>query len=83
MRYIQRISLLFIVFSALLTGCSAQYEKSTSSPLPFRRIKEGWTAGFADLPADHDSAQFMLDSGWGSLPSGIRRECPIPERKQS
>ena len=71
MKYIQRISLLFIVFSALLTGCSTQYEKSYQFTSAFQEDQEGWVAGFADLPADYDSAQFMLDSGWGSLPSGL------------
>jgi hypothetical protein len=71
MKYIHRISLLFIVFSALLTGCSTQYEKSYQFTYTFSEDQEGWTAGFADLPADYDSAQFMLDSGWGSLPSGL------------
>jgi hypothetical protein len=71
MKYIHRISLSLIVFSALLTGCSTKYEKSYQFTSAFHEDQEGWVAGFADLPADYDSAQFMLDSGWGGLPSGL------------
>jgi hypothetical protein len=71
MKHIHRISLLFIVFSTLLTSCSTKYEKSYQFTSTFDEDQEGWTAGFADLPADYDPAQFMLDSGWGSLPSSL------------
>ena len=32
---------------------------------------EGWTAGFADLPVDHDQATYELDHGYRSLPEGL------------
>ena len=32
---------------------------------------EGWTAGFADLPADFDPALYELDSGHRPLPDGL------------
>jgi len=71
MKYIHRISLLFIVFSALLTSCSTKYEKSYQFTYTFNEDQEGWAAGFADLPADYDPTFFALDSGWGKLPSGL------------
>lgn len=54
MKYSHRIGLLFIVFSALLTGCSTQYEKSYQFTSAFQEDQEGWVAGFADLPADYE-----------------------------
>ena len=54
MKFIHRISLLFIVFSVLLTSCSTKYEKSYQFTYTFDEDQEGWTAGFADLPADYD-----------------------------
>jgi hypothetical protein len=71
MKYIHRISLLFIVFSALLTSCSTKYEKSYQFTYTLNEDQEGWTAGFADLPADYDPTFYALDSGWGKLPSGL------------
>jgi hypothetical protein len=71
MKYIHRISLLFIVFSALLTSCSTQYEKSYQFTYTFNEDQEGWVAGFADLPADYDPTFYALDSGWEKLPSGL------------
>ena len=32
---------------------------------------EGWTAGFADLPADFDPSTYELDSGHRPLPDGL------------
>ena len=55
MKYSHRIGLLFIVFSALLTGCSTQYEKSYQFTSAFQEDQEGWVAGFADLPADYEA----------------------------
>ena len=32
---------------------------------------QGWTAGFADLPVDHDQSTYELDHGYRSLPEGL------------
>ena len=37
-------------------------------PFDFTASDEGFAAGFADLPADHDPEQFALQSGWTNLP---------------
>ena len=40
--------------------------------LTFDGGAEGWTAGFADLPADFDPALYELDSGHRPLPDGLK-----------
>lgn len=32
---------------------------------------QGWTAGFADLPVDHDQSTYELDHGYRLLPEGL------------
>jgi len=71
MKHIHRLSLLWIIFSAFLVSCSAQYEQAYQFNYTFDEDQEGWVAGFADLPADHDPVFFALDSGWSKLPSGL------------
>lgn len=39
----------------------------------FRSDAEGWTAGFADLPVDHDQQFFELDSVHRPLPDGLHQ----------
>ena len=39
----------------------------------FERDAEGWTAGFADLPVDHDPQLFELDSAYRALPDGLHQ----------
>jgi len=70
-RYIKQISLLLIVLAGSLMGCSADYEQAYQFSYTFDKDQEGWTAGFADLPADYDPGSYALDSGWGELPSGL------------
>lgn len=71
MKYVTHLFFLLIIASVFLTSCSANYEQEYQFNDTFDKDQQGWVAGFADLPADYDSAQFMLDSGWGSLPSGL------------
>ena len=40
----------------------------------FERDAEGWTAGFADLPVDHDPQLFELDSAHRALPDGLHQQ---------
>lgn len=39
----------------------------------FHRDAEGWTAGFAGLPVDHDPQLFALDSAHRALPDGLHQ----------
>ena len=39
----------------------------------FLRDAEGWTAGFAALPVDHDRQLFELDSVYRALPDGLHQ----------
>ena len=71
MKYVTQIFFWLIILSVFLTSCSANYEQVYQFNDTFDEDQQGWVAGFADLPADYDPAQFMLDSGWGSLPSGL------------
>ena len=71
MKYVTGNLFWLIVLSAFLTSCSADYEDVYQFNDTFDKDQQGWVANFADLPADYDPDQFMLDSGWGSLPSGL------------
>jgi hypothetical protein len=55
----------------LIMGCSGDFEKEFQFNYTFEEDQQGWTAGFADLPADFDESFYELDSGWGALPSGL------------
>ena len=71
MRFTKRTYLLLMVFAVLLVSCSAKYELAYQFSYTFDEGQEGWTAGFADLPADYDLVLFELDSGWSELTSGL------------
>ena len=66
-----KVNLSWIIFSAFLLGCTAQYDQAYQFRYTFDNDQEGWQAGFADLPADYDPDLFELDSGWSKLPSGL------------
>jgi len=70
MKYVTQLFFLLVVLAVFLTGCSTNYEQEYQFNDTFDEDHQGWITGFADLPADYDD-QFMLDSGWGSLPSGL------------
>ena len=55
----------------LIMGCSGGYEQEYQFDYTFEEDEQGWTAGFADLPADYDQELYQLESGWGELPSGL------------
>jgi hypothetical protein len=55
----------------LTMGCSGDFEKEFQFNYTFEADEQGWTAGFADLPADFDKTFYELDSGWGALPSDL------------
>ena len=70
MKYVTQLFFLLVVLAVFLTGCSTNYEQEYQFNDTFDEDEQGWVASFADLPADYDD-QFMLDSGWGILPSGL------------
>ena len=72
MRHITQILLSLIVLPVFLTSCSAGYEQAYQFSYTFDQDQQDWTAGFADLPADHDPDAYALDFGWGELPSGLQ-----------
>ena len=54
-----------------LVSCSGGYEQEYQFDYTFEEDQQGWVTDFADLPADYDPVIYELDSGWGSLPSGL------------
>ncbi len=54
------------------TSCTSnQGTTETEFQFTFQSGAEGWTAGFADLPADFDPSIYELDSGHRPLPPGL------------
>ena len=49
----------------------AQDDSEVTFDFTFESNSEGWIAGFADLPVDHDKSTFELDSGHRPLPDGL------------
>ncbi len=69
------IRFLWISLSLLLlalVSCSGGYEQEYQFDYTFEEDQQGWVTDFADLPADFDETFYELDSGWGSLPSGLK-----------
>ena len=56
----------------LIMACSGEFEKEFQFDYTFEEDEQGWVTDFADLPADFDETFYELDSGWGSLPSGLK-----------
>jgi hypothetical protein len=54
-----------------LVSCTGSYEQEFQFDYTFEEDQQGWVTDFADLPADFDETFYELDSGWGSLPSGL------------
>jgi hypothetical protein len=52
-------------------SCTGSYEQEYQFDYTFEEDQQGWVTDFADLPADFDETFYELDSGWGSLPSGL------------
>ena len=63
-----------IVLIAYLTITSCTSTKGATEAefsFTFQSDAEGWTAGFADLPANFEPSIYELDSGYRPLPSGL------------
>ena len=71
------MALILISFAVLplATGSSPVYAQTSDIEkvfeFDFQQDAEGWTAGFADLPADFDQNVYELDSGFRELPEGL------------
>jgi hypothetical protein len=61
----------FTLHVGMPTAAHAQSNGETGFISNFENDDEGWTAGFADLPADFDQETFELDSGFRQLPVGL------------
>jgi len=59
------------LLSFILVSCAGNYDTELQFNYTFDEDEQGWTTGFADLPADYDPAIYELDSGWSELPSGL------------
>ena len=61
-----------IIACLMGTSCSSnQGSTEAEFNFTFQGDAEGWTAGFADLPADFDPSIYELDSGYRPLPPGL------------
>ncbi len=54
------------------TSTPTEVPREMEFKFTFAEDAEGWTFGFADLPADYDQSSFELDSGYRELPSGLK-----------
>ena len=62
------------LFAAWMSGASCTQTQEAAEvefSFSFQGDAEGWTAGFADLPADFDPSIYELDSGHRRLPDGL------------
>lgn len=67
----QQIALV-LISCLTITSCTAtQGATEAEFSFTFQSDAEGWTAGFADLPANFDSSIYELDSGYRPLPPGL------------
>ena len=65
-------ALYLLLFSSNVSPASAQTpELEMSFEFTFDTDVEGWTSGFADLPADFNQEIYELDSGFRELPEGL------------
>ncbi|MDE2901129.1 MAG: hypothetical protein OXN15_08960 [Chloroflexota bacterium] len=64
-----------LVAAALLAPSAAMAQGAETAEFTylFHSDAEGWTAGFADLPADHDPQTLDLDSVHRALPDGLHQ----------
>ena len=62
---------MFFAASDVWPASAQTQEQGLSFEFKFQTDAEGWTAGFADLPADFDQDIYELDSGFRELPEGL------------
>ena len=68
--------LMMVLYGASFTSVYAQSAPPPPAPpvefsYTFENDPQGWTTGFADLPADYDQSFYELDSGHRELPSDL------------
>lgn len=62
---------LLLVLSVLVGCAPGSLDTEFEFVYDFERDAEGWTTGFADLPAGYDTALYELDAGHRELPQGL------------
>ncbi len=65
------LALAFGLALALPAGAQAEGGEVEEFTFAFERSAEGWTTGFADLPADAPQDLYELDGGYRPLPEGL------------
>ena len=69
---LRRAFTILVVACVSSASCTSTQEGAKAEfSFSFRRDAEGWTAGFADLPAGFDPSIYELDSGHRRLPDGL------------
>ena len=64
-------AIVLIAYLTITSCTSSQGATEAEFSFTFQSDAEGWTAGFADLPANFDPSIYELDSGYRPLPSGL------------
>ena len=67
----QQFALIFITCLTITSCTATQGATEAEFSFTFQSDAEGWTAGFADLPANFDPSIYELDSGYRPLPPGL------------
>ena len=67
----QQFALILIAYLTITSCTSSQGATEAEFSFTFQSDAEGWTAGFADLPANFEPSIYELDSGYRPLPSGL------------
>lgn len=66
------VGIIVLIAYLTITSCTAtQGATEAEFSFTFQSDAEGWTAGFADLPANFDPSIYELDSDYRPLPSGL------------
>ena len=64
-------AIVLIAYLTITSCTSSQGATEAEFSFTFQSDAEGWTAGFADLPANFEPSIYELDSGYRPLPSGL------------
>ncbi len=63
------LSIGLFILTLVLTSCNTGMQRVETHA--FDLPPDGWTVGFADLPANHDPELYQLESDLRALPSGL------------
>ncbi|MXZ08523.1 MAG: PEP-CTERM sorting domain-containing protein [Gemmatimonadetes bacterium] len=66
------VGIIVLIAYLTITSCTATKGATEAEfSFTFQSDAEGWTAGFADLPANFEPSIYELDSGYRPLPQGL------------